>query len=203
LEIVYRLASIARTKEINPSDIKSWCQQVETEIICDVTGFYKILQHERSVSQVGDVWQIALPENMYKLDDVYSDKNSRHSRLEHKNTGTHLIFLKKPSKVFIDYLGMPFQETEPYDPLILKGHEQVCEAFCKVQLFEEDYLMNKIDGQRFGYLQQNLRNAIGATKSIGNRHVTIQDKDRVQIIRHNLFPTAGNRNLSKHNYGTA
>lgn len=204
LEILNRLGRVITQKEINPTSVLEWCQQVETEIIMDVDSFYRVYQHSVDVHEVGGIKMSTIPVNVYKLIDVYKEANSRHSRVEFNNTGTHIHFIGEVgSQVFIDYLGMPFSEEEPHYPMILKGHELACEAYCKAQMFEEDYLMGRIDGQRYSFLQQEKHNQILAAIADSERHKTKIDNDRIQIIRSNLIPFRTSRPLEKGMYGAS
>lgn len=193
LEIMNRVSRVIKNKELNPADFVEWCQQVETELIMDRDGFYFIIEHELEVSKIGSQWQCVLPANVFVVKDVYSSSNNPDSRMNPTNTGTHLIFEKKPRKVLINYYGMPFQEEEPYYPLILKGHEMACEAYCKVQLFEEDFLMGNMQSQAFGMLQANMNNELIAATVDNERHKTVDDQDKIQIIRSNLIPNYGRK----------
>lgn len=108
------------------------------------------------------------------------------------NTGEQLVFNKdfKGEYVYLDYLGMPFMEVEPYYPLILKGHELACEAYCKYKLFEEDIMYGKINGE---LLIQTRDQEILAAKIATERFKTMQEKDMTQFMLKDMVPNYARR----------
>lgn len=204
LEILNRLSRIIKSKEISPDDVLEWCQQVETEMIMDPDGFYNILEHELDVIKISSQYQAVLPVNVYKLKDVYTRKSDPHSRIPFRNTGTHIILNtnKKYQRLYINYLGMPFQEEPPYYPLILKGHELACEAYCKRQLYEEDFLLGRMNSNGWQQILYDLNNEIIAATVDNERHKTVDDQDKIQIIRANMIPNHGRKAIEKDMYGT-
>lgn len=197
-EIMSRLRMSIKNKPIYEADILTWCQILEVEIIADERFFYRIKGQEIEVIQ-GNPKYAAIPPNVFKLLDVYTDGRSRNTRVSPHtrhvnvfNTGETIVFNKDfvGTSVFIDYLGMPFMDEPPYYPLILKGHELACEAYCKYKLFEEDILYGKINGE---YLIQTRDHEILAAKIATERFKTLQEKDMTQFMLKDMIPNYGRR----------
>ena len=184
-EIMSRLRMSIKNKPIFEADILTWCQILEIEILADEKYFYRIKGHKLPVIQENPKY-CEIPPNVFKVLDIYTDPKYRDSRVSSFpmklgafNTGEQLVFNKdfKGEYVYLDYLGMPFMEVEPYYPLILKGHELACEAYCKYKLYEEDIMNGRVNGE---YLIQTRDQEILAAKIATERFMTLQEKDMTQ-----------------------
>jgi hypothetical protein len=194
-EILSRLRMSIKSKPIYEAEILMWCQILEVEILADERFFYKIREHKVPVLQENPKF-CEIPVNVFKIRDVYTDRKNRDTRnspfVNHFNTGDQLVFNQdfKGEYVYLDYLGMPFMTEAPYYPLILKGHELACEAYCKYKLFEEDILLGKMSGE---LLIQTRDQEILAAKSATERFKTRADKDMEQFILKDMIPNYGRR----------
>lgn len=197
-EIMSRLRMSIKNKPIYEADILTWCQILEIEILADEKFFYRIKGQRLPVIQQNPKYA-EIPANVFKILDIYTDSSYRDTRqaghvrqVKAFNTGDQLVFNQDftPEYIYIDYMGMPFMEEPPYYPLILKGHELACEAYCKFKLFEEDILYGKINGE---YLIQTRDHEILAAKIATERFKTLQEKDMTQFMLKDIVPNYGRR----------
>lgn len=193
-EIMSRLRMSIKNKPIYEADILAWCQILEIEILADEKFFYRIQAQKLPVIQENPKYA-AIPTNVFKILDIYTGSHRDTRKAGHVrafNTGDQLVFNQdfNYEYVYIDYMGMPFMEEPPYYPLILKGHELACEAYCKYKLFEEDILYGKINGE---YLIQTRDHEIMAAKVATERFKTLQEKDMTQFMLKDIAPNYGRR----------
>jgi hypothetical protein len=144
--------------------------------------------------------QALLPCNVHRILDVYY----KYQNLEYgiSSTGAYLVNIKyKDSRkefdedyVYINYVGTPIDETTGY-PLIVKGHENACETFCKLRTFEEDMVLGKFSPQlwqawdrKFSFQIQNAAYAV-------YRHKTRSYAQELLNIRANAIPQIGRLTL--------
>ena len=86
---------------------------------------------------------LLLPCNVFRLLDVYE---SRNKKLTYKNNGAYLYDFRYNGikqtypngfKLYLNYVGINIDETTG-ELLIVKGHEEACKTFCKIEAFAED-----------------------------------------------------------------
>ncbi len=194
-EIMSRLRMSIKNKPIYEADILAWCQILEVEILAEESFFYHIKGQGLVVHNQNPKFA-EIPVNVFKLQDVYTDPKNRNSRLSpfvmYDSTGDQIVFNDKfkGDHVYIDYMGMPFMDEPPYYPLILKGHQLACEAYCKFKLFEEDILYGKINGE---FLIQTRDQEILAAKASTERFKVLNTKDMTQFVLKDIIPNYGRR----------
>lgn len=194
LDIWNRLTTSFKHKEIQEGDVIAWCAECETEWIRDTEALTQFLKVAIPVVD----YQAPVPCNVFRILDVYSDPNNNQSTLSYYNNGSYLIFNSdmKYTTIYMNYDGITVDQDSGY-PLIKKGHEQACEAFCIWKLFYEDWLNNKIDNTKWSYIDDQKNIQIDAAAA------SIRDYDRsrlrnIRTIMNNMIPSIVNSNL-KHN----
>ena len=91
--------------------------------------------------------------------------------------------------VFTNYWGIPVDPQTGY-PLIKKGHELACEAYCVWKLYTEDFLTNKIDANRWMYIVGEKDRELNAAQN-GFRQWDRKDLERISMIKMNMLPRVG------------
>ena len=129
-----------------------------------------------------------LPCNLERILDIYDPNES--IVVGAQNMGSYLSLPDDytDDTVFINYVGTPLSNQGI--PLIVKGHENACELFCKIRTFEEDMVDGRFDknlwmswDQQFSGMCQNaLQNW---------KHKTRDDINKLQVIRGNMIPVIG------------
>lgn len=188
--ILSRISMKYKSKEFNPDDVMEWCQMVETEYICDIDTMIKFLNVKLPV--VGG--KAMLPCNVYRVVNVFTDPNVRHSTIQNYNNGAYLFFNSnfKGDFVYINYIGTNIDETGI--PLIVKGHEQACETFVKMSAFEEDAVTGKFPAQIWSMWNQQFSGQCEAAKS-DFRHYQDIKLEKMDMIKMNFIPRVGNKPL--------
>ena len=146
--------------------------------------------------------QVLLPCNIHRILDCYDASDSI---IDYKlNTaGSYLTTLTYQSSgetydqdtLYLNYAGTIVDVDTGY-PMIMKGHEQACETFCKIKAFEEQALYQKIDPRIFDRWSFQLSGQIANAKQNPYRHKTRQDLQNLEIIRANVLPVIGRVALS-------
>ena len=193
MDIYAKLSRIHKSKNFSYDDIVEWCAEVETDYIGDVDGMSKFLEVKLDVSG----YKAKLPCNVYRILDVYSSPQSTASREPYNNSGAYINFNStyKNEYIYVDYYGITIDETTG-EPLVLKGHEQGCEAYCIRNIYYEDFLLGKITTDRWGYIDNDWKVKAEASKG-GFRHWDRQKINDMNVIMGNIIPKIGNLKLAK------
>jgi len=142
-EIYVRLTSIYRKKiiEYEPYTIMRWCCQVVSEFIKDGSGMV-----ERTVDLGKPINKmLQLPMDIFKLEKVYS--TSTGTIVDYSHQGDYLLFSDDLSITDISCYYTAFMIDDDGFPLIKRGYETACEAFCAYNMYKEDFMEGKINGQ--------------------------------------------------------
>jgi hypothetical protein len=208
-EPIYReLEGKFSNKRWNEEDVYRWCQQVVNVYIADPDTMFKYLQVPLSVSNKGAL----LPANVSRLLDVYWVRNYKEGqeileentvRLKYNRMDRVLKQLHMNGKrfeedvVWVNYIGAAI-DTKSCMPLIFEPYYPACETFCKIQGFEAEMLMGKINGnlyfdwkQRFDLMIQGVKSDMKLWDS--------QEYANMTIIMGNEIPKIGYQPLA-HKY---
>jgi len=138
-----------------------------------------------------------LPCTLFKLLDVYFSPTLNGidvQRITYNNNGSYINFATNQkfqvdnnsnSIVYIKYYGLAIDPHTGY-PLIKKGHEQACEAFCIKKIFLADFYAGRLNGNIWSDILQELNNQLQTVKN-PFRHMSNQDMLRMQKIRFNMI----------------
>lgn len=141
MDIYMRIVSTYKSKasEISRVEVVRWCSEVITDYLKDPVG---LVPNKKYCVVDGDTKKIVdgratLPSDIFKLEGVFDSDGNLLSGYVYQ--GDYLIFgdTNQPSKVYIDYYSLPVDEHTGY-PLIKKGYEPACYAYCVYKMFEED-----------------------------------------------------------------
>lgn len=167
-EIFVRLLSSFPRKgsEISKVNVMRWCSEVVTEYLIDPVGMIRHEKVQLGVLQNG-VYKILnnkveLPTDVFKLETVYDENNNLVE--DWTNQGQYVQFstAKTPNKVFITYYSIPADEDG--FPLIKRGYEAACYAYCVYKMFEEDAgtIPPRIPQWRWFQIVQDKEHELGA-----------------------------------------
>jgi hypothetical protein len=142
VDIYMRIISTFKSKaaEISKIEVVRWCSEVITDYLKDPVG---LVAHKKYCVVDGVAPKVitngmaTLPTDIFKLEGVYNEVNGFATNFTYQ--GDYLIFSDDymPEKVYIDYYSLPVDEVTGY-PLIKKGYEPACYAYCVYKMFEED-----------------------------------------------------------------
>ena len=192
LDIAQRIARAHPNKSANtnPLDIAAWCAECETEFCGDIESYRTYVDVPLTVN---DNRQVLLPCNLYKIQDVFAVIGDNSSRITYSNNGVYLSFSSDQtfptnddgnSIVYMNYKGIAIDTDTGY-PLIKKGHEYACEAYCLTKIYLEDYLSGKMGIAQWNELQAQLSNALATVRRPGK--MDNQKMLEIQHIKTNLI----------------
>lgn len=189
-EIMSMVNSVHKNKPTNITDFINWCSECEVNVIKE--WHYKMLVLNEKI-KVYPKGKVKIPCNVYRVIKLKDSPKDTYNLLQTKETNGSYIFIPDDTGdlidgdyyVYMDYEGLPV-DAESGLPLILKGHELACQAYCVKQLFYEDYLNNNIDENRWRAIQLDLDRHV-AGSSTGMRHVSHADKEKYFQILFNLL----------------
>lgn len=140
-EILARVTSVIKTKEINPADVLEWAVECETEWIQD---FPALVPYYKAKLPVRDK-MARVPPYCARILDVYTDPDNQKSHVQYYNNGAYLVLNSEYDKkdVYVNFMGIAIDE-ETNTPMIKKGHEEACVQHVLVKLFYEDFLTGKL-----------------------------------------------------------
>jgi len=198
------LTRYIKTKEIDRYEVIELCAQVETRYIQDVDLMTSI--YEVPITVINS--QALLPCNIFRILDVYdgygtaigyslSDKGSYLNALKYINSGSDYI----EDTIYINYKGTNI-DTETGFPLIIKGHENACETFCKIRLFEEDALFGKLNYTMYRNWEQQFSGQILNALQNPYRRLVANYLKQLETIRGNMIPQIGRLELSHKKFRT-
>ena len=192
--IMARLSRTFTMKTINEADIIEWCQEAETDIIQDVDNMYKFIEVELDIEND----RAYLPCNIYKILDVYLTPEDSTSRIDYYKVGPYISVdsSQNYTSIYIDYLGNPV-DLKTGIPLIVRGHEIACEAYCTWKLFYQDIIMDKISVDAKNRIEMKMSYELAAAIGTSKRHKDRSDMNREMIIRGNWVPRLANLKLIK------
>jgi hypothetical protein len=141
-EIYVRLLSAYPKKgsEISKINVMRWCSEVVTEYLTDPVGMIPHFKF-RLGDQVGTEIKIVdgkveLPLDCFKLEAVYDQNNSLVRDCSNQGEYIHFSSAYTPTEVYIDYYSIPVDDDG--FPLVKRGYEAACYAYCVYKMFEED-----------------------------------------------------------------
>lgn len=195
------LANLGRAhKRINwdANDVLEWCMQIETEMIADVDSMCEYIDVKLRVRNK----QAALPCNVHRILDVYTDTSRASSKIPYYNTGAYLNFNSdfNSEYVYISYYGTTI-DLQSGAPLILRTHIKACEAYCVQQAYYEKYLNNEINGQQWSVIDQRVSEGCNIALSQGIRFKDRQDLTNLNVIKGNMITKIGVTTLYKDGIG--
>lgn len=185
-----------RRKKFYEDDFLAWCAVVETQIIPDVD--FMIHFEEIGIDYTNGL--LPLPCNIHRLLDVFDISEQT---IFYQNNGTHLYGLKDyngnliadGTTIYLNYIGTNI-DVKTGIPLCLRGHEFVCETYCKIQAFEEDVTLKNFDANMYALWINSLPGLIAAAKQDVHQHISREMVNRNIIIRANMIPMIGKLELS-------
>jgi len=176
-------------KKWNEEQVYRWCQQVETLYVADPDSM--VLYRQIPLNVVRN--QVYLPENLYKLLDVFeyiSESNQKRVRFNRNKNGKVIKQLINYDKdvVWINYIGTPMNDD--CMPLIDVDHFPACETLCKINAFEGDALYGEISQAVFMDWKDRYDGMIQGVKG-GVKNWTAQDFAEMTVIMGNEIPKIG------------
>lgn len=125
---------------------------VETRVVPDIDYMVRYIDYPLTITD----GRIYIPPFAYKVinysldGQVYVDVSKR--RFEHYMAVDNTIHL---GSVYISFVGMPINKNTG-EPLIIKGHEQLCYWYCVRSAYMEDFFLGKIDHGRWEYIDSKV-----------------------------------------------
>ena len=188
--IAYELGQTFKSKNWNIGDIRTWCSVVETRYVKDIETMAEFEEIDLTV----DNGMVLLPCNIFRILDVYKSENEI---LEYKNNGSYLYDFKinghkanyvDGTKLYIDYRGVNVDNNG--EILIVKGHEEACKTYCKLQMFEEDAAFGRFDKSMFAMWKEEFSGQFKAAR-YNIQHKSRLKIDNLTVIRGNMIPKIG------------
>jgi hypothetical protein len=155
----------------------------------------RYLKHYKNYELKIDDLSALLPCNISRLLKVrlkedgasYIGYSSNGVRLIFKSTLTFTKNEDDEDVVYIDYYGVPVDETTKY-PLVLVDHAEACVAYCRKELYYEDYMTGKIDANRYMFLEQQWQTQLTTAEANGAGDLDEKEKMEVRKILYNIQP---------------
>ena len=194
-EIYARVASVIKTKPINPADVLEWAIECETEWIED---FPALVPYYKAKFDIRDK-QARIPPYCVRILDVYKDPDNHKSHVNFYDNGSYIVLDSNYDLeyVYVNIMGIPI-DPETETPLILKGHEEACVQHVLVKLFYEDFLMGKISPTAYGEMKEErnlqVRAAQGNYKNYSRKElmeINMIHMNMIPYIRHESFAHRG------------
>ena len=138
---------------------------------------------------------VFLPCNVFRVLDVYKDS---HRMLEYKTNGAYMYDfshnghkekLREGEPIYINYRGTNI-DADTGEILIVKGHEEACKTFCKIQMFEEDAALGSFDKNMWLLWKTEFANQSQAAK-YNYQHKSRLKIDNLNKIRGNMIVQIG------------
>lgn len=109
--------------------------------------------------------KVELPTDVFKLEAVYDQNNQLIKDCVNQGQYVHFSTLHMPTQVYIDYYSIPADEDG--FPLIKRGYEAACYAYCVYKMFEEDASVIPPRIQQWRWLQivDDKEHELGAARS--------------------------------------
>jgi hypothetical protein len=189
--IAYELSLSNKNKEWDLNTVRTWCMNCETRYIKDVDTMIEFeqipLRYEHE--------QVLLPCNVFRILDVY---RNHYEILDYKNNGAFLYDFKwkgihrhypEGTAIFINYRGINI-DHETGECLIVKGHEEACKLYCKLQMYEDDRNMGRFPKDIYAQWEEQFSGMYMAARS-NYQHKDRKKIDNLTIIRGNMVPKIG------------
>jgi hypothetical protein len=190
-EIVNRLSKKFKNKDFNPDDVHDWCAELENDILREHDYFVKFLEIPLTIISGK---YITIPCNVHSIIDIYFENKVR-PRYTHIGNQIYLFVEVTDEFLYIDYKGTPV-DLDTGDVMILRGHELACEWTCIKNIFTEDYLNGKIDGQRWSVISEEYEMSLNVA-TMDMRRMTKGDFQTMENILGNKIPIIGRVPLYK------
>lgn len=178
--VLTKITDIYPGLTVTKSGIIEWVMDCEINHIANMRDWTLFTDISLTVDQK----KAELPCNVYKLLEVRQDGEL----IKFFNNGTYLFFDDNYDNITITYRGLTVLEDGT--PLIIRGHETACARFCIVNLMEADYISGKMDGQRFGYLNDKWYEARDEARA-SMRHLTRNEITEMLQINADMIPVLG------------
>ena len=177
-KIYNRLVSKHKVKIFQEADIVEWCAECEINEIKTAPEWYLFKDIKLHVHN----HQALQPCNIYRLLDIMDDKGQR---INYSDNGTYIQLGLNTTyhHIFISYYGLPINEKG--EPVIVKGHEKACEYYCIKVLYEEDFMTNIIDGQRWQYILSEYEDGLIKARSV-MRNLSRNKIEEMMRIQYNM-----------------
>jgi len=109
--------------------------------------------------------KVELPTDVFKLEAVYDQNNQLVKDCVNQGQYVHFSTLYTPTEVYIDYYSIPVDEDG--FPLVKRGYEAACYAYCVYKMFEEDASVIPPRIQQWRWLQivDDKEHELGAARS--------------------------------------
>ena len=214
-EIFVRLLSSfpKKASEISKINVMRWCSEVVTEYLTDPVGMiahYKVRLGVLSGTSYRIVdGKVELPTDVFKLEAVYDQNNQLIKDCVNQGQYVHFSTLHMPTAVYIDYYSIPADEDG--FPLIKRGYEAACYAYCVYKMFEEDASVIPPRIQQWRWLQivDDKEHELGAARSswsdltdndIRDIHEFIIDPNYKRFITKDFRSVINNSNLNSNSH---
>ena len=181
------LNRIYKHKPFDINDVQEWCAQVETRY----TDNADTLVHFLQICLTVENGMALTPCNITRILDIYSDPDNENSVVNASDNGVYLIMPVDYSLdyVYINYVGCPINEEG--EILILKGHEEVCKTYCKINHFEEDVTNRKFDANIWAMWDTKFSNQVKNARYDVFRNWTRDKFNQLNVIHGNMVPKIG------------
>ncbi len=187
------LSRVYKRKHFDIDDIVEWCGIAETRYIKDIDLMCPVYEVPLSIVNGSAL----LPCNVYRLLDVYDGYGSLISFTKN-SSGAYIGNFKYNGQtnaytediIYINYMGTPVEETTGY-PLIIKGHENACEMFCKIRSFEEDAVLGNISYSVIDRWENRFSGLLAHVAQNPYKQKTQQAIKELDYIRGDMFPSIG------------
>ena len=189
-EIMAMVNSVHKNKPTNITDFINWCSECEVNLIKEYSYKMSIVNEKIKVNPKG---RVKIPCNLYRIVKLKDSSEDNYNLIPTKENNGSYIFIPDETGeliddeyyVYIDYDGLRMDANTGL-PLILKGHELACQAYCVKQIYYEDYLNSNIDENRWRAILLDLDKAVMGS-STGMRHVSHSDKENYFRILYNMI----------------
>ncbi len=187
-------------KDWNEESIYRWCQQTETIYIADPDSMVRYL--EIPIDVTGG--KVQLPANLYKLLDVYDNRDGNARRVRYNRMKSVLKQLVNESDsrkydgdvIWLNYIGTALDSN--CMPLIDENHFPSCETLCKINGFELEATYGEINMSIYMDWKQRFDGMIQGAKS-DIRDWDSQTWKDLLVIHGNEIPKIGYQPLA-HKY---
>lgn len=144
-EIYVRLLSAFPIKgtQISKIQVMRWCSEVVAEYLTDPVGL--ILNTKVQIGEPTSVDDPTLvirsnralvPPDVFKLENVFDEAGNKVKNSTYQGEYIQFSTTKTPQKCFIDYYSLPVDALG--FPLVKRGYETACFAYCVKKMHEED-----------------------------------------------------------------
>lgn len=187
--IAARIGQKHKQKSFTIDELVQWC----AECVIEIVGNIDVLADYTRIKCVVTDNKALLPCNIYRLLDVFDANDNRYRA--YTNDGTHIIFNSSQSfnkdsvgrsYIMINYRGIAVDPKTGF-PLIPRGQELACEAYCVWNLYYEDYLNGRLNGQQWSVIDNNKIVQCEAAKG-GFRHFDNEEMRRYLNVVVNMIP---------------